>query len=179
MTKIKVVKPSSGNADKTDSNSYLLSELLASINISEKNYKASSVPLKSVDSLLKKPLNKINSSQSELFVAPKSTRLCAKRLSTIFNYIESNIEKKISIHHLASIAAMSPYHFCREFKKLAGKSPYQIVIKCRLRRAIYLLQTSHDSINEIALRTGFSSQSHLSDLIKRDTGMTPRQLKHL
>ena len=47
-------------------------------------------------------------------------------------------------------------------KARTGRSPYSLVIEKRMRRAQELLQTSEDTIADIAVACGFCSQQHLT-----------------
>jgi AraC-like DNA-binding protein len=54
-----------------------------------------------------------------------------------------------------------------------GITPQQYVIRCRLRRAVKLLQYGEMGTAEIALEVGCSSQSHLTTLFGRYIGAMP------
>ena len=47
--------------------------------------------------------------------------------------------------------------------------------RVRIERARRLLDTTDFEISRIAYQTGFSSQSHLQTMFKRETGYTPRE----
>jgi AraC family transcriptional regulator len=92
----------------------------------------------------------------------------------------ANLEATLRLETMAAIAHLSPYHFARQFKTTTGLSPYQYVIGRRIERAKYLLQKSTElSLAEIALRAGFSDQSHFSFHFKRIVGTTPRRFRIL
>ncbi|BAY81725.1 putative transcriptional regulator [Calothrix parasitica NIES-267] len=76
---------------------------------------------------------------------------------------------------MANELGISRYHFCRLFQKSMGISPYQYLIKCRIERAKELLLQPHTSIADVALKVGFSNQSHFSKYFKRVVGMTPKE----
>jgi AraC family transcriptional regulator len=56
----------------------------------------------------------------------------------------------------------SPYHFSRVFTRSVGMTPHRSVVHLQLRRAIELLRELRFGLAEIAARTGFADQSHLS-----------------
>ncbi|MBD2463187.1 helix-turn-helix transcriptional regulator [Oscillatoria sp. FACHB-1407] len=97
-------------------------------------------------------------------------------LTLVKEYINSNLHQDLRLDELAAIAQLSPYHFIRLFKQSLGITPYQYILQCRLKQAKHLLQHSELSIIEIAHRTGFCDQSHLTRYFKRILGVTPKQL---
>ncbi|PSB17325.1 AraC family transcriptional regulator [Phormidesmis priestleyi ULC007] len=62
------------------------------------------------------------------------------------------------------------------FKQQRGITPHQYILHCRIEKAKQLFQHSELTIAEIAIRTGFCDQSHLTRSLKRITGMTPKQI---
>ena len=53
---------------------------------------------------------------------------------------------------LAEEAEMSPYHFCRQFKKSTGQSPYQYVIERRVEEGKRLLEETEQLVRAGGLR---------------------------
>jgi len=74
---------------------------------------------------------------------------------------------------LAAEAGLGPAHFAQQFRRVAGLSPHQYVLRRRVKRAAALLRLSRRSIAEIAIEVGFSSQSHLTTAFHRVYGTTP------
>ena len=100
--------------------------------------------------------------------------LSLRKLQTVIDYIQANLEEKISLNTLAEITEISPYYFCRLFKKSTGITPYQYFIKCRIDRAKVLLKERKMSISDVAFEVGFSNQSHFTKHFKRLVGTTPK-----
>ena len=65
-------------------------------------------------------------------------------------------------------------NFYRKIKALTGVTPNDLLRVCRLNRAAQLLLTREYTIGEISDMTGFGTQSHFSNLFKRQFGVTPR-----
>lgn len=105
-----------------------------------------------------------------------SNGLSQTTLTLVKEYINEHLDQNLKLNDLAAIAQLSPYHFLRLFKKDMGTTPHQYILRCRLNHAKDLLQHSNLSIAEIATRTGFCDQSHLTRYFKRATGVTPKQL---
>jgi AraC family transcriptional regulator len=97
-------------------------------------------------------------------------------LTLVKEYINNHLHQNLKLEKIAAIAQLSPYHFLRLFKQSMGITPHQYILQCRLNQAKHLLQHSELSIVEIATRTGFCDQSHLTRYFKRMMGATPKQL---
>jgi AraC family transcriptional regulator len=104
---------------------------------------------------------------------PYQEGLSSERLRRVKEYVEANISRPIRLTELASIAALSPYHFARAFRKAANVTPVRYVWQRRVERAKKLLRDSRVSLAIIAYDCGFSSQSHFTTVFKRETGATP------
>ncbi|HEY9660437.1 MAG TPA: AraC family transcriptional regulator, partial [Allocoleopsis sp.] len=98
------------------------------------------------------------------------------KLALVKEYIHENLHRNLKLEEIAAIANISPYHFLRLFKQSLGVTPHQYILQCRLHQAKYLLQHSNLTIDEIATRTGFCDQSHLTRYFKRIMGITPKKL---
>ncbi len=105
--------------------------------------------------------------------------LAGGRLRRVLSYIEENHERDLTLEDLAGEAAMSTFHFAREFKRATGTTPHQHLIRLRVERAKALLAESRLPLAEVGLRTGFSHQSHFTRLFRRLTGTTPQSYRLL
>jgi AraC family transcriptional regulator len=107
----------------------------------------------------------------------ESGDLSQSYLNRVVDYIAASLDKELTIEKLANIASMNPIYFARVFKKRLGVAPHQFILFKRIERAKELLAYSDTPIVDIALATGFSSQSHLSSVFKRVVGATPRNFR--
>jgi len=94
-------------------------------------------------------------------------------LNRVIEYIDTYTDEKINIEELASQANVSRFHFSRLFKTSTGLSPYQYVVKHRIDKAKAMLRSDSISISEVSFLTGFSSQSHFSEVFRKVVGTTP------
>jgi AraC-like DNA-binding protein len=79
---------------------------------------------------------------------------------------------RVSLHALAALAGVSPFHLAREFKRASGLAPHQYVIQTRIHHAARLLAGGL-AISDVAATVGFADQSHLTTHFKRHVGVTP------
>lgn len=100
-----------------------------------------------------------------------------QKLRKVIEYIRCHFNHNISLHDLAAIAAMSPFHFAHSFKRYIGLAPHQYVTHYRIECAKALLKTQHFTIDRIAAEVGYDSRNHFSLLFKRIVGLTPRQFR--
>jgi AraC-like DNA-binding protein len=95
------------------------------------------------------------------------------RISNALRRIERDPANAVSLNELASDAAMSPYHFLRVFRQVAGITPHQFILRMRLHAAALQLWRSQESISTIAFDAGFNDLSTFNRRFRRLMGVTP------
>jgi AraC family transcriptional regulator len=101
-----------------------------------------------------------------------------RKLQRVIEYIMENLEGSPTLEQMAAAVHLSHDHFARQFKASTGLTPHQYVIARRIERAQHLLRADDEvGLAEVALRVGFSDQSHFSFHFKRIVGVTPRQFR--
>lgn len=95
------------------------------------------------------------------------------KIRRLIDFIEENLDRDLSLEALAAEVNISPLYLPRAFKAAVGQSTHQYVLRRRIERARTLLGNSDMPIAEIALCSGFSSQSHLSNWFLRFVGVSP------
>jgi AraC family transcriptional regulator len=92
-------------------------------------------------------------------------------------FIEDFLERDIGLVDMAAVVGYSPDHFARLFRRTFRVSPHQYLLGRRIERAKAMLRDRGVPIAAIAVACGFSSQSHLNAVFKRQTGVTPGQYR--
>jgi AraC family transcriptional regulator len=96
------------------------------------------------------------------------------RLHRTIDYITGHLDSALSLPELAANVELSPFHFCRMFKKSTNLTPHQYILQLRIDRARHLLN-GRRRMAEIAAELGFADQSHFGAVFKRFLGVTPTQ----
>lgn len=107
-------------------------------------------------------------------VAPHKLR---KALNLIDRHLAQELDGRVPLQTVAKEVGMSYFHFSRAFKQSMGMSPTNYIAERRISRAKELLQGTGLPIAEIALRAGFSSQSHFTSSFRRLAGSTPKDFR--
>jgi AraC family transcriptional regulator len=111
------------------------------------------------------------------FAKTKTKEEILKRLTLAKEYISSNFNQKLTLEDIADQACLSVNHLLRTFKEAYDMSPYQFLMKLRLHRAKYLLQTTSYPLHEIVNLIGFECSSSFIRLFKSTFNITPLKYK--
>ena len=95
-------------------------------------------------------------------------RLCRAR-----DMLREVHDRPLTLDEVAREAAMSRFHFIRQFHALFGDTPHQFRIQAQLDRAKHLLVLSDYSVTDVCMEVGFSSLGSFSDLFARRVGTPP------
>ena len=95
------------------------------------------------------------------------------KLRGVLAYVEANLNRPITVADMAAEAGLSPYHFSRVFKHVAGRSPYDHVRWRRLAHGAAMIIRSDLSLTRIAGGTGFASTAHFSESFHHKSGVAP------
>ncbi len=105
---------------------------------------------------------------------PKGRRLNpAERVEQALRYIEFNYMNAISPKDVADHLSIERSYFYRIFKKYAGTSPEQYILRYRMQKAAELIRLRRYSISEIAGFVGTKDIFYFSRLFKKVMGVSP------
>jgi len=107
-------------------------------------------------------------------MAPHKLR---KAIALIDHHLSDEEEGRVALRAVAQDVRMSYFHFSRAFKQSMGMTATNYIAERRFERAKKMLEETELSISEIALRSGFSSQSHFTTAFRRLAGSTPKAFR--
>jgi AraC family transcriptional regulator of adaptative response/methylated-DNA-[protein]-cysteine methyltransferase len=100
----------------------------------------------------------------------------ASRIRKVCRYIETHSDDTLKLLDLATMAGLSPFHFQRSFKAIAGVTPRQYVDSIRLGKLKKNLRTSTD-VTAALYEAGYGSSSRVYERADTCLGMTPNQYR--
>ncbi len=77
------------------------------------------------------------------------------------SWLQAHLDQTVTVSDLAARAAMSPRTFARRFLASTGTTPYQWILRERIRLAQRLLETSDLPIDSVAAKSGLRTASNL------------------
>jgi len=92
-------------------------------------------------------------------------------------WARARLDAPISVDDLAAAVGLSPRTLARRITEATGLSPIRFLQQMRVERAVELLASTELTFEEVAFRVGYSDASTLRALIKRHTGLGPREVR--
>lgn len=94
------------------------------------------------------------------------------------DHIHANPDADLSVDRLATLVALSPRHFQREFVRRVGETPGRYVERVRVEAARRALESSPDApVSVVAGRCGFGSAETLRRSFVRHVGVPPDEYR--
>lgn len=100
-----------------------------------------------------------------------------KQINRVIDYINSNLNRQISIDELSTLVDLSTYHFHRIFTASMGESVGKYILRRRLERAANILLSNPVAIKDVAYDWGFSSVSSFCRSFKRHFGVSAEEYR--
>lgn len=98
-------------------------------------------------------------------------------IQDLVDHIENNLSEEINVIQLANSFHVSPWHFQRLFRALAGDSLGGYIRGRRLTQAARLLLSSNLSVTDIAFRAGFNSHEVFTRAFRLYFGQSPKDFR--
>ena len=100
-----------------------------------------------------------------------------KGVRHIAEFLNDNYHRDVSVDEMAAMCDFSKNHFTASFKQAFGISPYAYLSKLRISKAKILLETTDESVHDIAIKCGFKKSNTMTSLFKSATGQTPTEYR--
>jgi len=92
-------------------------------------------------------------------------------------WARARLAHEFSLDEAARAVASSKRTLARRMQAVLGKSPLSYVQSLRVERAVHLLKTSQESVDEIAARVGYADGVTLRTLLRRQLGYGVREIR--
>lgn len=97
-------------------------------------------------------------------------------IKKVMNYIEENLQEKISLEDISKKCLFSGTYISRQFKEHTGLTLRSYIVERRIARAEELLR-SGKSVKEAAYQSGFKDYSNFIRTFRKVVGIPPGQYK--
>lgn len=98
-------------------------------------------------------------------------------LKTVQDYLHTYFQESFQLADVAQTVNVHPVHLSRVFRVYFGTSVGNYVRQLRLEWVTQQLTLSNDSLAQLAQKSGFTDQSHLTRTFKQYKGITPSQFR--
>ena len=110
-------------------------------------------------------------------VAEARPGLSQRQLAVVRDMMDARLSEPIPLADLAATVSLSVSQFSRQFKASTGETPHRFLVRLRLEQACRLLRASTMPIAEVAVRSGFSHQEHLTRVLRSHLETTPAAVR--
>ncbi|MES2591578.1 MAG: helix-turn-helix domain-containing protein [Bacteroidota bacterium] len=93
-------------------------------------------------------------------------------------YIEKNIEEKLTVENLAANVALGRRSFERRFKLATNNSVLEYMHRVKMEAAKRSFETSRKNINEVMFDVGYTDTKAFRTTFKKITGLTPIEYRN-
>jgi AraC-like DNA-binding protein len=92
-------------------------------------------------------------------------------------FVQTHVEEPVTLTQVAQHVHVSPFHFCKLFKKTTGMTLTEYVARVRVEKAKTLLVDPSLRISEVVYAAGFGSIPRFNSVFKRYVGVPPTQYR--
>ncbi|MCX5194486.1 helix-turn-helix domain-containing protein [Streptomyces sp. NBC_00249] len=111
------------------------------------------------------------------FIQRPLPRTACDTVGEVIGWMARHLAEEITVEQLAERAHMSPRTFARRFQQETGTTPYQWVLRQRVLLAQELLESTDDTVDAVAGRSGFGNAAALRHHFLRTLGTTPNAFR--
>jgi AraC family transcriptional regulator len=119
----------------------------------------------------------IESAILEILAILDNTRLAetcsASWLPRVRDLLAAEFHRPPTMTQMSELAGVHPVHLARAFRRRFGCSVGAYVRRLQVGKAAIMLEDQTYTLSSVAHETGFSDQSHMTRLLRAETGLTP------
>jgi AraC-like DNA-binding protein len=124
--------------------------------------------------LLDAALSPAASDDDEITVRRRRQHATIQRVRAL---ILEHLAEPMKLDAVARAADISPFHLCRVFRRITGRTLHRYRTILRLRMAVDRLTEGSTDIAQISLDLGFSSHSHFTAAFRKEFGVSPSKVR--
>ncbi|WP_193726568.1 helix-turn-helix transcriptional regulator [Paenibacillus guangzhouensis] len=109
--------------------------------------------------------------------AERANRRKTEDLRDVMMFVEEHYGEAFTLKDISRIARMSPFHFCRTFKKITGQTFIEYVNLCRIRKGEEMIMNSSLPITQIAHRVGFNDINYFIRVFRKYRRCSPSEFR--
>ena len=95
-------------------------------------------------------------------------------LSSVFEFIEANYNRGITLCDVAKAVGYSPAYLTNKVKQETGRTVNRWIIERRMAQALFLLSSTNHSVEQIATTVGYQNTCHFFRQFRQYQGTTPQ-----
>ncbi|WP_028776404.1 helix-turn-helix domain-containing protein [Shimazuella kribbensis] len=124
-------------------------------------------------------VQKVNSYVQKLIESTDSDQMTkySPMLNRAIQYIKENHHRRLSLEEVAQFCSVSLYYFSHQFKKETGRNFVEFVQRIRIKKALYYLENTDYTIQQIAGKIGFEDANYFSRIFKKYVLQTPTKYR--
>lgn len=108
------------------------------------------------------------------FIVHEAPTAGGASLEPLLRWLDEHHRETLPLARIAKRAGMSSRSLSRHFHQQTGTTPAQWILRCRIRRAQYLLETSALSVERVGSEVGFGSSATFRERFQRLVGTSPQ-----
>ena len=107
----------------------------------------------------------------------KSKYKSENAICSAIDFIDQNYSRSLTIDEIAEYVGISSSHFMKLFREYTHTTCISYINKCRLNKAIELLETTRYNILDVATAVGYNNISLFNRDFKKIYGTTPKEIR--
>jgi transcriptional regulator GlxA family with amidase domain len=92
-------------------------------------------------------------------------------------FIEGNFQNKITVDEIASMFSLSRRNLERRFKRATANTVVEYIQRVKIEAAKMSLESSHENVNEVMYKVGYTDTKAFRTTFKKLTGISPVQYR--
>ncbi|MDD5935574.1 MAG: AraC family transcriptional regulator [Clostridiales bacterium] len=98
----------------------------------------------------------------------------SKTIQQVKDYIKEHLNEAIKLDEIAKTVGYSKFHLNRMFKEETETTIHQYILKLRIEQSAQLLLNTNQTVLEIALSSGYTTQQSYTVAFRQIYEMTPQ-----